>query len=135
MRVKIIRVGYLERIHVDLEGHESKRVLFENEYRQRLTALGVDGLAHLVVLERTHESLKLTQQRRENEAEKYGRYSATNEALPGLFRRELDESCATEKETKHIGHDVVADDQRNGQQEPDETLEHVLNHKIRLRDD
>ncbi len=45
--------------------------------------------------------------------------------LPGLAK----------EEAKHVCHDVIADDERDGQEEPDKSFEHVLDHQVGLGDD
>jgi hypothetical protein len=45
---------------------------------------------------------------------------------PGLLGAQLDERGLAEEESEHVGHDVVDDHHQDGQDEPDERLEHVL---------
>ena len=43
---------------------------------------------------------------------------APNEAFPGLLWRELNEWGPTKEKAKHIGHNVIADDARDGNNKP-----------------
>ena len=104
------------------------------EHAQRF-AVGVEELRRLVVLERTHELAVVAEYGGQHEAEYDGGEGAADEALPGLLGRQLDQPGASKKKAEHVGHDVIADDERDGQQEPDEALEHVLDHEIRLGHD
>ena len=130
---------YLKRIKVDLRHnpryHAGRLVCAESKDWGRLAVVRNDARTCLVVLERTYEALEATEHGRENEAEYDGGEGAANKALPCLFGRELDETRATKEEAEHVGHGVIADDEADGQQKPNEALEHVLYHKIWLRDD
>jgi len=53
-------------------------------------------------------------------------HRSANKALPGFLRAEFDERSFTKEETEHVGHDVVHYDHQNGQNEPDQCFEHVL---------
>ena len=127
---------YLKRVQIHLR--ENKRenlgqiVRLKLENARRLTIVRVYAFARVVVLERAHEILVLAQDRAQNEPKQNGRERAANKTLPGLFGRELDEPRLAEEKAKHVRHDIVADDQRNGQQKPNQTLEHILDHQIRL---
>ncbi len=53
-------------------------------------------------------------------------YRSSDESLPGLFGAELDERRLAEEEAEHVGHHVVHHHHQDGQDEPDQSLEHVL---------
>ena len=53
----------------------------------------------------------------------------TYEALPGLLWRQLYEPGPAKEEAKEVGADVVAVDERDREQEPDEALQHVGDHQ------
>lgn len=55
-----------------------------------------------------------------------GRDTAPDEAFPSLFRAQFDKGSATEEEPEHVGHHIVEDDHHDGHDEPDQTLEHIL---------
>ncbi len=61
--------------------------------------------------------------------------AAADEALPRLLWGDLDKGRPAEKEPAKVGHDVVADDEDDGQDEPEETLKDVENGKLALADD
>ena len=45
----------------------------------------------------------------------------------------LDEFGSAEEEAEHVGHDVVGDDARDGEEEPDHAGEQVAHYHVRLR--
>ena len=75
--------------------------------------------------------------------EEWGTYSqtkdqgadeGTDETLHRLFRTQLDERGASERLSANVGHDVVADYQRSGDEEPDQAFENVVDDEV-TRDD
>lgn len=58
-----------------------------------------------------------------------------HEALDRLLGRDLDELRAPERDAAHVGEDVVCDDERGGQEEPDHALEDVVHDEVGLDDD
>lgn len=66
--------------------------------------------------------------------EQDGHDPCTNEALDGLLGRQLDELSASESHAANIGKDIVGDDQRSGEEEPDHALEDVVHDEVRLDD-
>lgn len=57
------------------------------------------------------------------------------ETLHGLLGGQLDELGASESDTADISEDIIRDNQRGRQEEPDHSLEDVVHHKVRLHDD
>jgi len=53
----------------------------------------------------------------------------------GLFRAELDELGAAKGNAADVGEYVVGDDQHDGQEEPDHSLEDVVHDEVRLYHD
>ena len=64
-----------------------------------------------------------------------GEEPCAEESLPCLLGRDLDEGCPSKGNTTEVGPDVVCDDHRNWQNEPDETLEDVVDNEVGLSDD
>lgn len=58
----------------------------------------------------------------------------SNETLNGLLWRELDKLRATECNTANICKDVVRNDERCGQEEPDHALKDVVHDEMSLHD-
>lgn len=50
----------------------------------------------------------------------------------GLFWRQLDELCPAKRDSTDIGKDIVANNQRDGQEEPDHSLEDIVHNEVRL---
>ena len=87
------------------------------------------------VLDGTHEVRHLTRVVRDDAADHDCRDSATDESLPRLLRRQLDQRSFAEEEAKQVRHDVVRHDHRDGNHEPDQSFKHVLDNEIGLRHD
>lgn len=83
---------------------------------------------------RTDEVVVLAKDKAHAHGQKDGGNAATDEALPGLFGAQLDQGGLAQKEAEHVGHDVIHDNHQDGQDEPNETLEHVLNDQVGLGD-
>ncbi len=81
------------------------------------------------------EVLGLHHDVRKEDTEDDGHNPGADEALHRLLGRELDELRPTERDAADIGEDVVGDDQRGGQEEPDHPLEDVVHDEVRLHDD
>lgn len=68
----------------------------------------------------------------ETPAPKDGEEPCAEEALPRLLRRDLDQRSAAESDATKIGEDVVDYDESDWKEEPNEALEDVVDHKVRL---
>jgi hypothetical protein len=64
-----------------------------------------------------------------------GEEPSAEESLPCLLGRDLDEGCSSEGDTTEVGKNVVCDDHGDGQNEPDEAFENVVDNEVRLSDD
>ncbi|KAJ8126312.1 hypothetical protein O1611_g7326 [Lasiodiplodia mahajangana] len=71
----------------------------------------------------------------QQEAPDDGHDPGADEALDGLLGRELDQLGAAEGDAADVGEDVVADDERCGQEEPDHALKDVVHDEVGLDDD
>ena len=60
---------------------------------------------------------------------------STEEAFKRLLGRKLDELGAAESNAADVGEDVVGDDERSGDEEPDEPLEDVVHDEVGLDDE
>lgn len=121
----------LKRIQANFEPTIEQLILAEFINTQRFAIVHIDRLAFFVVLQWTNQTFKLTQIAGEQERERDGRHGAAYKTLPGFFRRQLYKSCAAEEKAEHVGHNVVANDERIGQQKPNQALEHIEYHQIR----
>lgn len=68
-------------------------------------------------------------------AEPDGADPGPQETLDRLLWRELDQLCSAERYPAYVGEDIIRNDERSGQEEPDHTLQHVVHDKMRLHDD
>jgi len=75
------------------------------------------------------------QQVGQDDAEEDGHDPGADEALDCLLGGQLDQLGAAESDAADVGEDVVSDDQRGRQEEPDQALEHVIHDEVRLHDD
>jgi len=98
-------------------------------------ALRHQPLLGLVVREGAQEVLVAKQHLRKENAENEGGGESTDESLPCLLRRKFDQRRLTEEETPHVGHDVVEDNDGDGEEEPNKAFEDVLDDQLRLGDD
>lgn len=64
-----------------------------------------------------------------------GHDPGADEALDRLLGGELDQLGAAEGDAADVGEDVVADDERGGQEEPDHALEDAVHDEVGLDDD
>lgn len=61
-----------------------------------------------------------------------GEEPRAEEAFPCLLGRDLDQGGSAKGDAAEVGPDVVGNDHGNGQDEPDEALEDVVNDEMRL---
>ena len=54
----------------------------------------------------------------------------SDETLDRLLGRQLDERCAADGYTPHVGEHIVADDERSRHPEPDETFKDVVHDEV-----
>lgn len=97
-------------------------------------ALDHHAACGLAILYRTHEELVMTKPVGKDQSKNHCCESTSDEALPGLLRTKLNQRCPAEEEPKHVRHHVVADDHRNGHDEPNQSFENVLNNQVTLGD-
>lgn len=64
-----------------------------------------------------------------------GHDPGADEALNRLLGGELDQLCLAEGDAAYVGEDVVADDERGGQEEPEHALEDIVHDEVGLDDD
>lgn len=69
-----------------------------------------------------------------SEAEDDCKDPSAEETLDSLFGADLDELGAAKSDAADVGKDVVCNDQRGGQEEPDHALENVVHDKVGLDD-
>lgn len=86
------------------------------------------------VVDRANEVLVAHEDVGEEDAEDDSEDPGADETLDGLLGGELDKLSASESDTAEVGEDVVADDQRNGQEEPDHAFEDVVHDEVGLHD-
>ena len=65
-----------------------------------------------------------------SKAEYDGEEPCAYKAFDGLFGRYLDQLSAAESNTTDISEDIIGDDQRNRQKEPDHALEDIVNYEM-----
>ena len=61
-----------------------------------------------------------------------GKNPSSHKALHCLFWRQFDELCPAKRDAANIGEDIVANDQRDGQEEPDHSFKNVIHDEMRL---
>lgn len=76
-----------------------------------------------------------TRERTHQHAKDDGHDPTTNESLDGFLGRQLDQGGLTHKESENVRPNVVSNDQRNGQKEPNKSLKDVVDNKVTLTDD
>lgn len=96
-----------------------------NEDRVRVAPDVTPGV-HTEILYRAGHILPSHKQGTPDNAKEHGTEEGTDETLYSFFRGKLDERCATKGNTPDISKDVVTDDQRGRNPEPDETLENIV---------
>jgi len=89
----------------------------------------------LVVGEGTEKVLVLEENLREQDSEDERRDESADEAFPSLLWRELDEGSFAEEKSKDVSHNIVENNDRDGEEKPNEALEDVLDDQLRLGDD
>lgn len=62
----------------------------------------------------------------------YSKKPGTQETLPCFLGRDLDERCSSECDAAQVSKDIIGDDHGNGQNEPDEALENVVDNEMCL---
>jgi hypothetical protein len=87
------------------------------------------------VVDWADEILVLRQEMGDDNAPDNGEKPGTQETLPCLFRRDLNQRCSSEGNAAEVSKDVVCDNHRYGQNEPDEALKDVVDDEVRLSDD
>ena len=78
------------------------------------------GVSCTVVRNRANEVREAAQNVGQERTKNHGRDSSTDETFPGLLGAQLDERCFAKEESKHVRHDVIRDDHRDGYDEPRE---------------
>lgn len=97
--------------------YEGQRILLRSEQVTRF-ALHCHASSLLIVLDRTHKELVLDQQVREQHTEDHSADATAYKSFPSFLRAQFDERCAPKEEAKHIGHNVVAHNHRDGHDGP-----------------
>lgn len=108
-----------------------KGIVLELEKVRRLT-VHLETVGVIVKLHRTHKVAAASHHIGEHDAKHNGGEESTDETLPCLFRRQLDERGAAEEKAKHVGHNVITDHTGNWHNEPDHPFKQVVNDKVRL---
>jgi hypothetical protein len=65
-------------------------------------------------------------------SENDGADPSANKTFDGLLRRNLDQLGATKGDSANVGEDVIGDDQRSGKEEPNHSLENIVDDEVRL---
>ena len=94
---------------------------------------GEDGGAEVV--DGADEELVLCEEVRGEHAPDDGEEPGTQETLPRLLGGDLDQLVAAEGDAAEVGEDVVGYHHGDGEDEPDEALEDVVDDEVRLADD
>ena len=87
----------------------------------RADAEVVNGADHIVEAHEVGAPEETEDERTEERAD---------ESLDCLLGRQLDEGGASNSDTPDVGEDVVADDERRGNPEPDDTLQDVVDDEV-----
>jgi hypothetical protein len=98
--------------------HDSHAILLRSEQVARL-AVQQNLSSGFGILDGANEILIAAEEVGEDDAKDDGCEAATDETFPGLLWAQLDQWSFTEEEAEHVGHDVVADDHHDGDDEPD----------------
>ena len=114
------------------EGKETGHVvrLLDEDWVRRAFQAGEEVGAQ--VIDGADEVLVMHEPIREEVAEADGADPGADEALHGLFGRELDKLCAAEGDTADVGEDVVGDDEGDREEEPDHAFEDVVHYEVGL---
>ena len=86
-------------------------------------------------IHRTDEVLIPHQNIGHAKAKDYCADPSANEAFDSLLWRKLDELRAAKCHTAKVGKDIICDDKGGRKEEPDQALEEVVHHKMRLHND
>lgn len=87
------------------------------------------------VVDWADEVLVLHEDAGQQEGPDEGAEPGAGETLDGLLGGQLDELGAAEGDAADVGEDVVGDDERGGEEEPDHALEDVVHGEVGLDDD
>lgn len=85
-------------------------------------------------IDRADEVLVPHKQVRQAIAEKDGEDPCADKTLNRLLGRKLDELRASKRNAADISEDIVGNDERGGDEEPDQTLEDVVHDEVSLDD-
>jgi hypothetical protein len=88
----------------------------------------------LTYIDGADEVLVLRKEVCQDETPDDGEEPSTEETLPCLLGRDLDERSPSKGDAAEIGPDVVGNDHGDGQNQPDESFENVVDDKVRLAD-
>jgi hypothetical protein len=61
-----------------------------------------------------------------------GENPSANKSFHGLLWREFDELCTAECDATNIGKDIIANDQGDGQEEPNHSFKDIIHDKVGL---
>lgn len=84
------------------------------------------------IINRADEVLVAHQPVSQEITEDNGADPRAEETLNGLLGRQLDQLSTSKCNTTDIGEDIVGNDQRSGEEEPNHALENVVHHKVSL---
>lgn len=140
--------------HVELDGHDGN---VEQEGRQNGQKRGVDGQklsdryageegSHRAAMSggvefsrRASEPIDLAEVAGDDEGKDDGKEGSSKEALPSLVGRQLGQgtvdNLASNGHTNKVGHNIVTDDHRVGQHEPEESVINVHRNNTGLNND
>lgn len=85
--------------------------------------------------DRADEVARASENVGKNDAKENGHDPSAHEALNRLLRRDLDELSPAKGDAADIGPDIVGDDERGGQEEPNKPFKDVVHDEVRLHDD
>lgn len=74
------------------------------------------------------------EQRRKEHAKDDGHDPATNKSLNSFLGRQLDKRSLAPEEAENVRPDIVGNDERDGQEEPDQTLKDIVDNEVTLAD-
>ena len=87
------------------------------------------------VVDRADKVGRLNQDMREEDTKQHRHDPRAHKTLDRLLRRQLDELRAAKCNSANVGKDVVGDDQRGRQEEPEHAFKHVVDDEVCLEDD
>ena len=123
---KVGALGEEEQVRQRICVREEDRVRVALETGEDIGAEVVDG---------ADEVLGAHQHFREHDTPEHGHDPGADEALDRLLGRQLDQLSTAKGDTADIGKDVIADDERRRQEEPDHALKDVVHDEVGLDDD